>query len=417
LKFSQYLPANGWLPLVLTVENGTYPERDPALLHDVPDEVKVYRASAWDPYGVFNLLRGRPAKAEIPAGVLTGEPTRFADRAGRWVRANFFIPDARITWRGPARRLARDILRKERPDAILTSGPPHTVHLIGLDIHRHSGIPWIADFRDAWVDPTFFDRLPLTSWARKRHERLERQVYETASCITAVSPGIVQRIREVLGTTDKVTTIYNGFDPADYAQLKPSRPEQFVITHAGTFSARRDCPGFFTSLKALADSHPDVDIRLQLIGHVSDDVVRSIRESGVSHLCVMKGFVPHSEALSLMGGSALLLLALSDAASHGIVTGKVFEYMAVQKRVIGVGPRGSIADEILSKSGAGEMFAHEDVAGMLDYLTEALRVWKSGSVVPGASRDAIALYDRRAQTARLASILDTITEPHGDADE
>ncbi|NBC18791.1 MAG: glycosyltransferase, partial [Bacteroidetes bacterium] len=235
LKMVRYLRDYGWEPVVLTVEEGAYPDHDPSLWEDVPGDVIVHRTRAWDPYRWYARLTGRSAGEAVTVGSVAGS-TSWQERLARWVRANVFLPDARVGWVPYAVIAIQKIWQHYGIDALLTSGPPHSVHLAGLLGQRWTGTPWVADFRDPWTDINYYHELPHSSLALRLDAAMERAVLRQATRVTTVSPTWARLLRGKVGrSADEIRVVQNGFDPEDVAAVTAAPPaDRFMLTHVGS---------------------------------------------------------------------------------------------------------------------------------------------------------------------------------------
>ncbi len=411
LKFIKYLPACGWEPVVLTVRtaDAAYPELDATLQADVPPGLRVERTRAWDPYALYARLLGTSRQASIGVG-FTGEGrANRRQRAARWIRANLFRPDARVGWVPFARARAHRLLKEGGVDVVLTSGPPHSAHLVGKSLAA-DGIPWVADFRDPWTDISYYRELPFTRRSRRREAALERAVLDAADRVVTVSPAL----QALLGqkTRTPIVVIPNGFDPADFVRRPPPRRDVFRLTHTGTLSASQNPTSLWAVLGAMRREGALPALRLQLVGNVDPVVCESLEEAGLMPLTTMTPYVPHPEAVRYMCEASLLLLAINRVeGAEGIVTGKVFEYLASGRPVLGVGPPLGDAAKLLGETGAGRLFGYEDRVGMAAYLRSAYAAWEAGHPLPGADAVAARAYDRRVLTGTLAALLDALHRP------
>jgi glycosyltransferase involved in cell wall biosynthesis len=416
LKWVKYLPEHGVWPEVVTVREGAYPELDPSLSAEVPEGVGVHRTLALDPFGVYGRLTGRSRAEAVSARTDdVGRAEAWPERLARALRANAFIPDARVGWVPFAVGAALRLARQEPFDAVLTSGPPHSVHLAGYAVHRLARLPWLADFRDPWTDIHYYDALPRTLPARRLDARLEGAVLRTASGVTTVSPSWADLLARKSGRP--VEVVPNGFDPADFEQAGgegswreasasgAAAPggEVFTLAHVGSLYDARDPRALWQALAALALP----DVRVRVVGRVGEGVLASAARYGVSVEVVP--YVPHAEAVAEMGAATLLVLSTEPHAGEaGHVTGKAYEYVASGRPVIGLGDPSGDAAALLAETGAGRMFARDDAAGVAGYLRELHALWQAGTPLGGADALAAAPYSRRRQAGRLADLLRTL---------
>ncbi len=399
LGFAQHLPACGWQPVVLTVREGAYPNHDPSLLEAVPPSLEVHRTPSWDPLALYARLTrsGGENGNGVPAGSLgEGDDASWVERLARWVRANLFVPDARVGWWPFAVYAGRTLLAERRFDAILTSGPPHSTHLIGRSLHRATGVPWVADFRDPWTDVSYYDELPHTEWARRLDARLERAVLREASAVTTVSPSW-RALLAGKAPDGRYEVVENGFEEAAFAGIDEPLDEGFVLAHVGKLYASRNPTALWDALAALRAEGAVPELRLRLIGTVDPSVRRSLSDRNLEPIVEYVPFVEHEEALRLMARSALLLLVVEPfAQARGMITTKLYEYLA--------------ADRLLRRADAGRVFGWADARAIRDFVAAHYADWAAGTPRSGARRDVVQAHSRASQTRRMAALLEKMTE-------
>ncbi len=412
LKFVKYLPEFGWRPTVLTVrpESASWPDPDPDSVADIPEDTLVERTGAWDPYALYARLLGRKKQEVISVGFTGEDGTTPGRRFARWLRANLFLPDARVGWVPFATARARALMR-QKYDAVLTTGPPHSTHFAGLALRRTHGTPWLVDFRDPWTEIDFQSELPITGLARALDAFLERRVLRNADGFAVVSASMQRRFAQ-RGYMSEV--IENGFDPADFEEGTPSHTvsrDAFVVAHVGNMNRSRNPEALW---KALSDPEAASDypaLQLRFTGHVDPAVLASASAScsGV-HLDTLP-YVPHRAAIDRMREAALLLLCINRVqGAEGIPTGKLYEYLASGRPVLALGPADGDAARILQETGAGRMFDFDDADGVRAFLHTHYEAWRAGSPIQGAPADRIARYSRREQTRQLAALLSSLSD-------
>lgn len=407
LQFIEHLPATGWDVDVLTVREGAYPNRDPSLRAAVPESVSIHRTPSFDPIALYARLKGG-GQDDIPAGSLgEGEPS-FLETAARWIRANLFIPDARIGWWPFAVWRGRRLLEDGRFDAIVSSGAPHSVHLIGRSLHRATGMPWIADLHDPWTDISYYDEFPHTRWAERLDAHFERSVLSEASTVTTVSPSWAELFAGK--ASNRYAVVENGFDADAFESVRPALADPFVLAHVGKLYASRSPTALWRALAQLRAEGRIPELRVRLTGSVDPAVRRSIERHGLSSIVEVDGFVPHEEALRRMARSTLLLLVIERfAQAKGMITSKLYEYLASGRPVLGVGPPGGDADALLQEHEAGEVVDWDDVNRMKEVVLAHYEAWKEGDPRSGAAWADIQQHNRVHQARRLAEELDAVT--------
>jgi glycosyltransferase involved in cell wall biosynthesis len=411
LKFVKYLPSYGWKPVVLTVpEDADFPARDPSLFAEIPPEAEVHRARILEPYRLYRKWTGRSKDVAIDIAANAGRTGGSGrERLAEWIRSTFFIPDARRFWKGPAVAMGSRLLSGGGIDLILSSAPPYTCHLIGRDLARRFRIPWIADFRDSWVG--WLSAPKRRGLADIADRRLERAVLSGADRILTVSEGVrddlLSRSPDV--PPERLRIIPNGFDAADFEGLvaRPAR-DAFVLTYTGSMYGKRNPLPLLEAAKAILKGHPEWrgGLKIRFIGRIEPSTLEAFRTLGGAFEHVP--YVPHRESLQAILDSTALLLVIDEAPSAAtIVTGKVYEYIGSGKPVLALGPDGEAARMIRSLD-AGAVVAPGDAAAVETVLTDWIRRWRRGESLPAAKAAEVKRYERKAQTAELVKLFETL---------
>lgn len=412
LKTVKYLPDFGWSPVVVTVREGAYPARDSSLRADVPATVDVHRTSSWDPYQAYAWLTGQSDDDAVVQGSVEGREDSWKEQLARWVRANVFLPDARVGWVPFAVWRGRQLLANNRFDAILTTGPPHSTHLAGAVLEGWTGVPWVADFRDPWTDINYYHELPHTRLARRIDRALERMVLRRAAAVTTVSPTWRRLLAEKADGPEEgvVRVVQNGYDEADVERGHHSVEEdRFVLTHVGSLYASRNPRGLWRAIRRLRDGSTTPKLRIRLVGMVDPNVRETIRNLNLDDITEVVAYVPHEEAVAYMQRAGLLLLSIEDfPASAGMLTGKIYEYLASGRPILGVGDPDGDAAALLRKTEGGQLFGRCDVEGLVQFVRTHYEDWANEKPRLGASPENLQPYRRRAQTERMAAVLSDV---------
>jgi glycosyltransferase involved in cell wall biosynthesis len=420
LKFVKYLPAFGWQPTVLTVapDHAAYPDLDPTLAAEIPPSVRVVRTRSWDPYAVYARVQGKEKGEAVGVGfVKEGRAESASQRLARWVRANVFVPDARVGWVPFARRAARRLAREEAFDLVFTSGPPHSTHLVGRFLKRRLGVPWVVDMRDPWTDISYYKDLPHTAPVRRFDAALERAVLASADAVISVSDGVGRGLR-TKAAIRRYETIPNGYDPADIPEVAapPRRDNRFVIAHVGTLSGQQHAPGLVRALARLAEADPAWGERLDVrfVGHVDAAILAAFREAGLGEAVTQIPYVPHAEAIRHMRAADLLMVSVQRVVhNEGVTPAKMFEYLSLGIPVLGLAPPDGDLARILRETGGGRTFDHEDTDGIAAFIVRPAARVARGDPPPPPDPVALEAYDRRALTGRLAGLFDSLAAGHG----
>ncbi|MEQ8363780.1 MAG: glycosyltransferase family 4 protein [Cyclobacteriaceae bacterium] len=406
LKFAKYLSRMGWEPYVFTPEYPSFTIKDESLEKDVPSTVEVIRFPIWEPYHLFFKIQRLFGKKEIKQSdfISTGKKS-FFQSVSSWIRGNFFIPDARVFWVKPSVTFLTDFIKSNQIEKIVTTGPPHSIHLIGQRLKkRMPEIKWVADFRDPWSEWDLLDTLSLTSWARSKHRRLEREVLSQADKVITIAPYHVKRL-ELLGNR-KVDLITNGFDDEDFDTVAHARNEKFTIRHIGIVDELRDPRPIMKSLKEVLIGNPELvdTIEVEFIGNVNSAFKSFVaKDSILSRVTQFVDQVPHSELLKIYGRTDLQLLVLAHTAiAPGNLPGKFFEYLASGNPILAIGPVDGDAADVLKETNAGVIRERENEEGIKSSLQTFYSDWEANKM--NAERS-INKYFRKELTEQLAKLL------------
>ena len=419
LKFAKYLPENGWQPTLLVPDGASYPVLDETLVEEVPDHLDVFKVPIFEPYeAVIKLFQGRKSAERLGSVAQSNKPS-LARFLMMWSRGNLLLPDPRVLWRRKARKKALEIIQSAQAsgspfDAIVTTGPPHSVHLIGLDIKRKLGLPWLSDFRDLWREIDYLEDFHPTSRTRRAHAAMEREVIEASDAVTYPTPGVGLSLQAVdrVPTEGKMHLIHNGWDPSDLPQTDIDPKQQtdsnhYHIGHFGSLFPVRNAPGLWEAIRNWNDniSEEQKPIHLNLVGSVNAAVVASIQLHLKPEEWTDHGYVSHGKAIHMMMEmNALLLLQSNNDTGERCIPGKAFEYLATGRPMAVVTPVPSDLDEI-AREWKLQPTGHEDVDG-------ATQMLKGLFTDHSERREHIDRFSRKTLTRLLANALDTMTERH-----
>ncbi len=409
LKFVKYLHQLGWEPIVYTPENPSFSIQDASLLKDISPSVEVIKFPIWEPYDAFYRFSKLFGKKNIKQSdfVTTGNKSVF-QMISTWIRGNFFIPDARIFWVNPSVSFLTEIIRSNQIDKIITTGPPHSIHLIGLRLKKKNPLlKWVADFRDPWSEWDLLDTLSLTSVARTIHEKQERSVLRTADRVITIAPYHVNRLEMISGR--KVDLITNGFDQDDFNNIPRTRTDKFTIRHVGIVDELRDPRPVMEAIKELCQSKPELvnKIRIEFIGSVNSTFREFVeRDIVLSKITRFVTQMPHSQLLLAYGQTDLQLLVLAyTAIAPGNLPGKFFEYLASGNPILAVGPIEGDAAQVLRKTKAGEIIERTDKVGVQNSISRYFNNWETGKEVEGHD---VSDYTREKLTGQLVKLLEEL---------
>ena len=374
LKFTKYLPEFGYEPHVYIPENPSYPILDESLAKDINPRVKIIKNKIWEPYQLAEKLN--PKNKSYKGGHFEKKESQsLMSKLSVFVRGNFFIPDARKYWIKPSIQFLKSYIQQEGIDTIVTSGPPHSMHLIGLGLKASNPqLKWVADFRDPWTQISYHKELKLTSWAAQKHEDLEYEVMTKANLVLATSYSDGANFQKI--GAKNVAVITNGFEAVKKEIQKDHH--YFHITYSGGLEMLRNPIALWKAIAALTSQNSTFksDLKLNFYGSLAEDVKATIIANGLSANLAVHGYVSHQESLDAINQANVLVLTnFDDAASKGIIPGKLFEYMATQNPILAIGPEDADVQKILSKTKAGEYFNHQEVENIKRYILSLYNQW------------------------------------------
>ena len=417
LKFAKYLPEFGWEPIIYTPENPSYPLVDETLIKEVPQDLKIVKTNIWEPYQIAEKFS--KSNKKFKGGQFdVGKNQSFVSKLSIFIRGNFFIPDARKFWVKPSIKFLKEYLTENHIDTIVTTGPPHSLHLIGLELKKElPNLKWIADFRDPWTEISYYKHLKLTSSSDKKHRQLEKSVFENADLTLATSYTDAENFKKNGANAFCVT---NGFDvseslsvgeleslnetpkPSNYKTLKP----KFTLSYVGVLEQLRNPENLWKSLKDLCETNPDFanDFELKFVGRIDDKILNDIENSVLKNNIKNLGYLSHDESVKEMEKSDLLLITnFPNESSKGIIPGKLFEYLATGKPILSFGPKDADVEKILNKTKAGKHFDYSENEEISDFILSLYKDWKSGKSIQNSAN--INEFSRKELTQKLAELL------------
>ncbi len=406
LKFVKYFKDFGIEPVVFAPKNPSYPLFDESLCTEVPEGVTIVKHPIFEPYG-FSKFFSRKETKTISKGIIAGkEKQSFMQKLLLYVRGNFFIPDARKFWIKPSVRFLRAYIAEHNIETIITTGPPHSLHLIGKRLRQDLQIKWIADFRDPWTTIGYHDKLKLTKRSFQKHKLLEKQVLQAADHIVVTSFTTEKEFKQI---TDKpIAVITNGYDIEMTSEVPLDT--KFTISHIGSLLSGRNPENLWKALFELTEENKGFAemFQLQLVGAISDDVLDSIEGVGLSSFLSIKGYVSHEEAISLQKSSQVLLLVEIDSEeTKCIIPGKLFEYMVSGRPIFALGPKNADISKLISETNSGYFFEYEEYDKLKSQLKLYFKLFQEEKLMSQVS--GIEKYSRRELTKRMAQLIKEVS--------
>ncbi|MDC0570673.1 glycosyl transferase family 1 [Flavobacteriaceae bacterium] len=402
LKFVKYLPEFNIQPTVYCPENPSYPTLDSSLLQEVDSKITVLKHPIKEPLRFLKLLFKSKTNKLSKGGIPDSKKQGLFERFLLYIRGNFFVPDARVFWVKPSVKYLSSYISKHQIDTIITTGPPHSVHLIGMQLKAKYQLQWLADFRDPWTDISYHKNLNLTKNTQQNHLKLEHQVLNTSDQIIVTSSQTKQLLSKI--TQQPISVITNGFDDENVPSI--TLDSKFSLTHIGSLLNQRNPILLWNVLSELVQEIPKfkANFQLVLVGNVSADVRTSIDSRGLTSFLKTVGSVTHNEAVMYQRKTqVLLLLEANTTEASYIIPGKLFEYINSNRPIVALGPKHSDIPSILKDTHTGRYFDYDNKTALKTHILELFEGYKTNSL--SVSSKDIERFSRKNCTKQLAEVL------------
>ena len=400
LKMSKYLPENGWQPVIYTAEDAEYPVEDQSLMNDVAPEAEVIRRPIVEPYTFYKKFLGIKKGEKVKAGFVNdgAKKTGWKENLSVWLRGNLFIPDARCWWIRPSVRFLKRYLKEHPVDAIISTGPPHSMHLIAKELHKKFNIPWVADFRDPWTDIDFYKDLKLTRRSDRKHHRLERQVLSEATRVVTVGWDCAKGLEN--HGANNVAVITNGYDFFDISNENYQKTSILTMSHIGIIGANRNPEMFWEAISEL-----DIPMKIRLIGQIDNSVIESIKRHNIENYVEIIPYIPHNQVIEEQQKSDVLLLFVNNTPNaKGILTGKLFEYIASDRPILSIGPENGDSARILNETQSGVTVDFNDKEKMKSVIRDFVKKYNDNQLIT-RHNEMVEKYSRRNLTKDFVKLL------------
>ncbi|TJY33964.1 glycosyltransferase family 4 protein [Pontimicrobium aquaticum] len=402
LKFVKYLREFDVEPIVYVPENPNYPLIDQSLVNEIPKDITIIKQSISEPYKLASKV-SRKSSETISKGIIKKSKNQsVTDKLLLFIRGNFFIPDARKKWVKPSVNYLSTYIRDYSIDTIITTGPPHSLHLIGMKLKQKLNLKWIADFRDPWTTIGYHKKLRLLPMAKSRHKKLEQLVLQNADRITVTSPTTKREFETI--THKPITVITNGYDVNSVSNVELDA--KFSLSHIGSLLSERNPKVLWKAIHDIVRDDKIFQSHLQInfVGAVSEEVLASIDKYNLSQFVNIVGYVPHEEAIRYQKKSqVLLLIEINSDDTKCIIPGKLFEYMVSNRPILAIGPKNSDVEGVIKQTNTGAYYSYleyEEVKSKLLEYFEAFRKHNLQSHAIGLQQ-----YSRKSLTKKLAALI------------
>ncbi|MCB0454773.1 MAG: glycosyltransferase family 4 protein [Aequorivita sp.] len=404
LKFVKYFREFGVEPIVYAPKNPNYPLIDENFSSEIPSGIQILKQPISEPYRFAKIFSRKKTK-QISSGIISKKEISAMEKLMLYVRGNFFIPDARVGWVKPSVRFLSKYISENAVDVVITTGPPHSLHLIGMQLQKEMNVKWIADFRDPWTTVHYHKSLRLSKASARKHKALEASVLKTASIITVTSPTTKKEFEMITKTPIEVVT--NGFDVSKKTDFEID--SSFSISHIGSLLSERNPEVLWKVLAEICKENASFknDLQLKFAGAVSEEVKQSLKDFHLLKNCRFLGYISHSEALQMQHQSQVLLLVeINSAETRAIIPGKLFEYLAAKRPIIALGPKESDIEGIIQDTNAGKFFSYWDDDVLKAEILQLYAAFKCGNL--GIASEGIEKYSRRELTKQMADLIQNL---------
>ncbi len=401
LKFVKYFREFGVEPIVYTPENPSYPLVDENFSTEIPFDIEIIKQPISEPYRFAKLFSKKKTK-QISSGIISKKEISAMEKLMLYVRGNFFIPDARVGWVKPSVAFLSEYIAKNPVDVLITTGPPHSLHLIGMQLQKGLKLKWIADFRDPWTTIHYHKSLRLNKTSERKHKAMEALVLKSADIITVTSPTTKKEFEMITETPIEVIT--NGYDTSE--EVSFIMDSSFSISHIGSLLSERNPEVLWKMLAEICKENHAFknELQLKFAGAVSEEVKQSLENFQLISNCKFLGYVSHSEALKLQHQSQVLLLVeINSAETRAIIPGKLFEYLAAKRPIIALGPKESDIEGIITKTESGKFFSYWDDDELKVEILNLYEEFKKGDL--SIASEGIKKYSRRELTKQMATLI------------
>jgi glycosyltransferase involved in cell wall biosynthesis len=404
VKFSKLLPEFGWQPIILTVKNPTSPARDESLLTEIPKNCKIYQTRTLEPFNIYKYFTGKQRNEALAKDTIIKSPDeKFSEKISRSIRANLFLPDARVGWVPAMIKQGLKIIENEKPDIIFSTSPPHSLQLGAKKLAKKSGLRWIADFRDPWIEAYWESEIERINLSSQINKKLEMSILKNADVITTVSEGVCDLFRKKMDK--QYETIYSGMDSVNNDAVIS---QHFQIIYLGNMSKYQSPEPILKAIDILPQTIKS-QILLLFVGKVYKDYIERFKNQNIK--IKTQNFLPRDEMRNIARSASLLLLINPPSFyGKGMMTAKIFDYLSLRKPILAVGDKGGSLDELLIRTESGRLFSVNDIEDISFFINENIAKWNEKSNILLEDSDLLDNYRTKNNVKKLTEIFDQLAK-------
>lgn len=403
MYFAKYLKKFGWRPIVLTVDEkyASYPILDRTLESEVQN-IEVYKTRTREPLRWYSRFVSGSSTQGIPRGEVSKKG--LFSKILAFIRGNFFIPDARKGWNAYAAVKAFELIKEKKISTLITTGPPHSTHLVGLFLKRSLKIRWLADFRDPWTDIFYNKDLYRTYYAKKSDARWEKQVLETADAVLTTVGGKLHKTLKEKAVRQNYVAIPNGYDAQLLQEITRTPIDDFHIVYTGLLTRHQNYATLLSAIAQFKEATPKVAIRFSLAGQINHSIIDQIINTLPGIQVDYHGYLSHRDAVALMKSADLLVNFLFEGAEQQMISGKLLEYLATGIPVLSLGDPDSEAGHLVNKGSHSRMFYAGEEKPIFEFIS-----WIAKQKEPVENtHPQLGSWSREALAKRLSDLLETV---------
>jgi glycosyltransferase involved in cell wall biosynthesis len=402
MYFAKYLKKLKCNPIVLTVDPkfASYNLKDTSLISQIKD-IETYKTFSLEVLRLYSIIKSGDRSKSIPQSYIPNKS--IFDKFSSFIRLNFFIPDSRIGWNYFAFKKAKEIIKNNKIDYVITTGPPHSSHLIGQKIYDKYKLKWIVDLRDPWSELFYLKSKFRFNFSKKMNDRLEHKVLENADAIiTTVGDRYHKILNSKISNPNKIHKIYNGYDKLNYDKIKETKPNKFNIVFTGVLSKNHNYEIFHEILKILSPIKQNLNMVFTLAGRIDDNITKLY--SNEIEL-INKGYVDHDDAISIIKSSHLLInFNYKKTEKTDMISGKLIEYLASGTPIINFSNSANESQEVLKLSPKSFNANTNSIKLVVDFIKSEYKDWTEGNYKKQSLKN-IDLLSRESLTKKLLKII------------
>ena len=401
MKFVKYLPEYNIKPILYIPENPNYPIYDYSLNDEVSEKLEIIKNPITE---ISNIISNSKSLNLIRSGNIPNpkEQSLF-QRLLFFIRGNLFIPDMKILWKNKSIDFIENYLSKTKIDVVITTGPPHSLHLIGYELKKRLNIKWISDFRDPWVNLNYLNRFHLLPSVKRRHKKLRDKVLINSNSVIVTSEKLKKLYKEIAPNIFKIT---NGYD---YEYSTVNIDSKFSISHIGSLYPERNPKYLWDIIDEICINNEEFRSNLQInfIGNTSEKIIKYLSNKTFKSCVKFYDYVDYKRAIEFMCSSQILLMIeVNDNDSSYAIPGKLFDYLNSKRPIIAIGPDKSEVNQILYDTNAGKFFNYNESINLKLHIENLYNQYEMGSISYDAKN--ISIYRRKNLTEELSKIINKV---------